>query len=112
MDRRKLLALLGLTAGAVALPKAPEARPVRYYPSDPPLKIEMPVGMIVPWVGKPGDQLMPNWMLCDGRELRVEEYGNLFGVIGRTYGGTGHQIGTFNLPDLRARFGQNIIRVR
>ncbi|GAB4189005.1 MAG: hypothetical protein Tsb002_15720 [Wenzhouxiangellaceae bacterium] len=39
------------------------------------------------------------WMLCDGRKLQVEEYPELYSVIGYRYGGSD---GWFNIPDLRA----------
>lgn len=37
------------------------------------------------------------WLLCNGRELSVAEYGILFNVIGYTFGGSGD---TFYLPDV------------
>lgn len=39
------------------------------------------------------------WMPCDGRELSMSQYSNLFGAIGTAYGGNGTT--TFCLPDLR-----------
>lgn len=41
------------------------------------------------------------WLICDGRQLSVQQYQALFAVIGTTYGGDGRT--TFHLPDLRAR---------
>ena len=37
------------------------------------------------------------WLLCNGRELSVSEYGILFNVVGYTFGGSGD---TFFLPDV------------
>jgi len=45
----------------------------------------------------------PGWLPCDGRTLNVFEYRALYDVIGTTYGGTGGDSGTFNLPDYRSR---------
>lgn len=39
-----------------------------------------------------------NFMQCDGRSLSVQEYPELFAVIGTQYGGDG--VNTFNLPTL------------
>lgn len=47
-----------------------------------------------------GATIPEGWLLCDGRELKVSAYFNLFSVIGYTYGGEGD---TFYLPDLRGR---------
>lgn len=40
------------------------------------------------------------WLLCDGAELDVTEYQDLFNAIQYTFGGSGTK---FNLPDLRRR---------
>lgn len=47
---------------------------------------------------------MPNdgWFECDGRQMEVEDYPELFKAIGFTFGGNGRN--KFNLPDLRGRF--------
>ena len=42
-----------------------------------------------------------NWMPCDGRTLKVSEYGVLFDVIKNRFGGDGTT--TFKLPDLTSR---------
>ncbi len=41
-----------------------------------------------------------NWMECGGAELSREEYSELYGKIGTTFG-EGNKVTTFNLPDLR-----------
>jgi len=43
-----------------------------------------------------------DWILCDGRELEVDDFPGLFGVLSNLYGGDGHR--TFAIPDLRGRF--------
>ena len=54
------------------------------------------VGMILPFVG---DILPDGYLLCDGSELLVEDFEELYDVIGRTYGSSDSTL--FNLPDLR-----------
>lgn len=46
------------------------------------------------------DSRYPGFIECDGRSLSKALYGDLFAVIGYTYGGSG---ATFNLPDYRNR---------
>jgi len=41
------------------------------------------------------------WLNADGRLLSIQDYGDLFNVIGTTYGGDGQT--TFALPDLQSR---------
>lgn len=43
------------------------------------------------------------WMLCDGRELGVEAYPELYAVLGEAWGGAPGG-GRFRIPDLRGRF--------
>ena len=62
----------------------------------------MPIGMISPYGGitAPVD-----WLLCDGREVAVALYQNLFSVIGYNFKDqTLVTAGFFCLPDLRGRF--------
>lgn len=55
------------------------------------------VGTIVPWTGNL-TEIPVGWLPCDGRNLNVEEYPVLYGILGVRYGGTGGLAGTFNLP--------------
>ncbi len=58
----------------------------------------MPTGAIMPYAGaSPAPQ---GYLLCAGQSVLVDDYGDLYGVIGFTYGGSG---ASFNLPDLRGR---------
>lgn len=41
------------------------------------------------------------WLLCDGTSYSVNQYPNLYAVIGANFGG---QSGIFNVPDFRGRF--------
>jgi microcystin-dependent protein len=43
----------------------------------------------------------PGWELCEGQVLQIEDYPELFGVIGTTHGGNGTT--NFQLPDFRGR---------
>ena len=53
---------------------------------------------------------MDGWLPCDGRELAISEYPDLFSMVGSAWGGD-REKKTFNLPDLTER-GSFIIRVR
>lgn len=63
----------------------------------------LPIGAILPYAG-------PNvpfgFLLCDGAEVLISQYIDLYQVIGTTYNGTEPLLGanTFRLPDLRGRF--------
>ena len=46
------------------------------------------------------------WAKCDGQEVSVTTYADLFALIGITYGGDG--VDNFALPDLRSRFSLHI----
>lgn len=106
MDRRKLLGFLGFTTaaavvGAKAVEARPKTRPAREWLAtlQPP-----PVGTILAWAEQRGDQIMDNWMLCDGRLLTRAHYDELYRVIGIMFGqGDGHS--TFSIPDMRPRLG-------
>lgn len=41
------------------------------------------------------------WAVCDGGLLNINDYNELYVLLGNTYGGDGYQ--TFGLPDLRDR---------
>lgn len=55
------------------------------------------VGTIYPYAG---DTPPETFMFCDGKELDVDEYTELFGVIGYKFGGSE---GKFHLPNLKGR---------
>ena len=63
----------------------------------------VPVGAIFPFAGS----VPPTgYLLCDGCEVLIGDYSNLYAVIGYTYKSPSLLIGkaTFALPDLRGRF--------
>jgi len=65
----------------------------------------VPIGAIFPFAGSKTS--MPNgYLLCDGSEVRIGDYSDLFNVISYSYRDTSllNGLGTFALPDLRGRF--------
>ena len=62
----------------------------------------VPVGCLMPFAGT----VLPNgYLLCDGGEVSISDYPELFGTIGYTYKRLGLRgKNTFALPDLRGRF--------
>lgn len=60
----------------------------------------VPVGAIMPYAGATAPA---GFLLCDGSEVPIATYNDLFTVIGTTYG-SGQNPNTFNVPDLRGRF--------
>jgi microcystin-dependent protein len=62
----------------------------------------VPIGVIMPFAGT---TLPLGYLLCDGGEVKIADYPNLFSVIGYAYKRIG-LVGknTFALPDLRGRF--------
>lgn len=50
-----------------------------------------------------GDTPPDCWKFADGSQLQVDDYTQLYDVIGITFGGSGGSGGNFNLPDLRGR---------
>jgi microcystin-dependent protein len=57
------------------------------------------------WLGQviayAGSQIPPRWALADGSLLPIADYQDLFGLLGRRYGGDG--VTNFALPDLRGK---------
>jgi microcystin-dependent protein len=65
----------------------------------------MPVGAILPFAG-PKSSLPNGYLLCDGGELLISQYTELYNLIKYTYRPASQLKGysTFALPDLRGRF--------
>lgn len=55
-------------------------------------------GLVIPFAGKVAPKA---WMFCQGQELSISEYTDLFTIIGNTFGGDG--IETFAVPNLCKR---------
>ena len=64
----------------------------------------IPLGGILPYAGANAPD---GFLFCDGSELEINQYVDLYGVIGDRYNGADPLNGdnTFRLPDLRGRFG-------
>ena len=63
----------------------------------------VPVGSLIPFAGTTAPT---GYLLCDGSEVKISDYQDLYNVIGYTYKHPSLLIGfnTFALPDLRGRF--------
>ena len=72
--------------------------------------IMMPVGGICMY---PSATPPEGYLLCDGATITIEDYPNLYTIIGNTFnsGGSPPPVGSFCVPDMRGRFvvgnGQN-----
>ena len=62
----------------------------------------VPIGSLMPFAGT---ALPVGYLLCDGAEIQISQYPELYAVIGNTYKGPAALLGlaTFRLPDLRGR---------
>ncbi|MDR1116209.1 MAG: tail fiber protein [Tannerella sp.] len=58
-------------------------------------------GTVKMWAGQVS-KIPAGYMLCDGDELSISDYPELFEITGVAFGGDG--ISSFRLPDLRGRF--------
>jgi microcystin-dependent protein len=61
--------------------------------------IDMPSGSIMQYISNIAPE---GWLICDGTELLISEYSNLYNIIGNTYGETSDSK-YFKLPDFRGR---------
>jgi microcystin-dependent protein len=59
----------------------------------------VPAGAVMPFAGATAPA---GWLLCYGQTVSRSQYGELFAVLGTTYG-SGDGSTTFGLPDLRGR---------
>lgn len=64
----------------------------------------VPIGAILPYAGV---NAPAGYLFCDGSEVEISKYNDLYDVISTVYNGTAPLTGvnTFRLPDLRGRFG-------
>lgn len=63
----------------------------------------VPIGTIFPFAGV---NVPFGYLLCDGSEVLITKYLDLYNIIGETYNGSGtlRGLNTFRIPDLRGRF--------
>lgn len=62
-----------------------------------------PLGIVQMWAGAL-NKLPNTYLLCDGAQLRIDEYIDIYNVIGMLHSPAGTPDGYFCLPDLRSRF--------
>ena len=70
--------------------------------------LDMPIGTILPVAS---EAVPEGWVLCDGREVAIDDYQAFYDLIGTTYGAgdsafwaqVNYPASTFNIPDLRGR---------
>lgn len=62
-----------------------------------------PIGSIIPYAG---ENIPAGFLLCDGRELLIEDYDKLYAIIGQLPACQSENEGYFKLPDLRGKFTQ------
>ena len=63
-----------------------------------------PVGLITPYAGNAATvALLNGWLLCDGSEVFIVDWPELYDVIGTSFKAN-PALGKFALPDLRGRF--------
>jgi len=61
----------------------------------------VPIGTILPFAG---NNIPRGYLLCDGSELEIVRFPELYDIIGNVYGAPSLGFETFKLPDLRGRF--------
>jgi microcystin-dependent protein len=97
MKRRGFFGGLAALAAGLVVGKNVEAiAPVAKTTVD----LTTPTGCIFPFAGSCAPE---GFIECHGEELLIEDYANLFKVIGNWYGGDKNR-GTFRTPDLRSWF--------
>ncbi len=86
--------LVNRTTGNTGLYKISRRNLLSAVPINPP-------GVLMPYAGT----VIPlGWLLCDGSEIRISEYGSLYETIGFNFGArTSVTPGFFKIPDLRGR---------
>jgi microcystin-dependent protein len=63
--------------------------------------LAVPIGGIMVFAGQNAPY---GFLLCDGSEVEIDKYPDLYDIIGATYGAGTLGFRTFKLPDLRGRF--------
>ena len=63
----------------------------------------VPIGTLLPYAG---NNVPTGYLLCDGSEVEIVKFPDLYDILGTTYNGVAplQGIGTFRLPDMRGRF--------
>jgi hypothetical protein len=63
---------------------------------------DFPVGTIIPWAS-PSTNIPSGWFLCNGQELNISQWPELFSLLQTTYGST-TSTSRFKIPDLSGLF--------
>ena len=66
--------------------------------------VQPPIGVMMEWPA-PGDTQDGKWLVCDGRSVPIDNYPELFGLIGYSWGIIPPAAGFFYIPDRRGRVG-------
>lgn len=63
----------------------------------------VPIGTVIPYAGSSAPY---GYLLCDGSEVEITKYQDLYNVIGTIYNGISPLVGanTYRIPDMRGRF--------
>ena len=64
-------------------------------------KVSVPIGAVQAYATK---EAPDGWMKCDGAELRIEEYPDLYSAIGNNFKTENTPEGFFCIPDLQGQF--------
>lgn len=62
----------------------------------------VPTGAMMPWTGAVGTT-PPGYLLCDGSEYLASDWPALYAVLGAMYCESNCSVGSFRVPDMRAR---------
>ena len=86
--------LVNRPSGNTGLYKVSRATLLSAVPVNPP-------GVVLPYAG---ESVPAGWLLCDGSQVRISDYSELFDAIGYNFGArTTVDVGFFKVPDLRGR---------
>lgn len=61
------------------------------------------IGEVVVWPSETPPEPATHWHKCDGSELAIASYGDLYSVIGTTFNTGGEAAGNFRIPDTLGR---------
>lgn len=63
----------------------------------------VPIGVVQMWAGLT-NKIPANYILCNGASLNINDYPELYAVVGTSFNGSSVATGKFKIPDLRRRF--------
>lgn len=95
-----VICALVITPSAFAFAQTETPEPTLAPTAD--LRGGLPVGTVIMSASVLGVDSSPGWLYCDGSLVQIDDYPDLYQVIGNFYGGS-FEDGTFALPDMRGR---------